>query len=167
MGLIRNKDLAFRLGEFASKEDEVYYGGSPLAINSSGEIVLAKSTQIAASNGDSTKTSFIGISWTTSENNELTKSRISTVLAGPCLVTLCKLTLNSLTNPSGTPGVVGDDYPYVTTDSWQPGDEVFINTAGKFTNTASAAADPYYGFVRAVGSDWLEVWFYGTPVYKD
>ena len=167
MGLIRNKDLSLRLGEFPSNASATYYGGSGLALNSNGELVLAKANQVSLANGNTTKTTFLGLAWTTSAENATRRDLISTCLAGPSLVTLCKLTLNSFTNAAGTPGITGDDFPYKTTDTWLPGDEVYLGNDGLWTNTAATAADPYYGVVRAVSTDQLEVYFYGSPVYKD
>jgi len=58
---------------------------------------------------------------------------------------------------SGTKNGVADGYPYITTDSWVPGDQLYVSSAGTWTNIPPTTGATSRGLVLAVGTTHLDV----------
>lgn len=56
--------------------------------------------------------------------------------------------------------VYTDGYPYVTGDSWDEGDLLYISTGGLWTRTPPSSGATARGVVEAVGSNYLDVYFW-------
>ena len=163
MGISRIRQTVLKQGEFAHAAGETYYGGSPLGINRSGELVLAKHGTLTATKTDSTAVSYVGVAMNPSAIDVNTKDRKTTFLPGPGVYTFTKNVVsdNNVTiNTHGTAGQLGDDYPYDTTLTWTAGDLLYIDTAGLWTNVNPVSGDPCYGVVLEAGSSFITCLLY-------
>lgn len=161
MGLGRTKITLFREGEFSAKSGITYYGGSPAAVNTAGEITLCTNTLVNAGTA-----SYVGIFRDSSGAVSGVKDLKTTVFMGPAIVTFQKNsanTNNTSINNDGAPGQTGDSEPYDTSLAWDEADRLFIGTTGLWRRTAATANDHAYGTVLKVGTNYLTVLLYGTP----
>jgi len=166
MGLARSKFTLHRNGEWSTKANETYYGGSPAGVNKSGEIVKTNCTNLNLARSNASAESFIGVFRDPSASVSSVLNNKSTLLIGCSIVTLQKNsanTNNTSINNDGSPGQSGDDYPYDTSLAWDEGDRLFINASGVWVRTATNAGDCHYGTVVKVGTNYLTVLFYGCP----
>lgn len=168
MGLSRYRQsvIGMKISWYKQKALETYYGGSPLAINHSGELVLAKYDDLAATKTDTTATTYVGAAYNPSAVDATTYNGLATFLPDCSVVTLCKNSVNTNNtsiNKDGTAGQTGDDYPYDTALTWDEGDLLFINTVGKWTNVNPSAGKPCYGTVLESGTNYITVLLYGGP----
>lgn len=165
MGLGRVRNTTLKVGEFATASGETYYGGSPMAVNKSGEIVLAKYANLVATRTDSTAVAYVGVAANPSAVDANTRDYKMTVFTH-CTLTLTKnvVSNNGVTiNVDGHAGQTGDDYPYDTNLTWTPGDLVYIGHDGKWTNVNPASGKPAYGTVLEAGTGYIVVHFYAGP----
>lgn len=131
----------FKHGELYAAAGETYLGGQPAAINSSGELVLCKSTTVAK---------FLGIfanDYSVDGVTALAKAQ-ATYYGGGGVFRL-------QANAAGS-------YPYDTSKTYTPGEYLNIDSNGKWTNVATGS-QPYYGKVLAVGSTYLDVQIFDQP----
>lgn len=170
MGIGRLKYTAFKVGEFVPDLNTTYYGGSPLAVNKAGKLVLATRGALAATKTDSTALTYVGIAYNPSgvdiNLGQGTRQIKATFLGGQAVITLQKngTTQNNYSiNNQGAAPQAGDDFPYVTGDAWAIGSPIYISNAGLWTLTAVAATDPVYGVVIGLGTNALDCLFYGAP----
>ena len=139
------KQITVKNGEFpvntASTGTDKYYGGSPLAINTSGQLELCKSGS-----------NFIGIAAKSSyEDMEMTGARgVGTFYSGPGLFRMTTFSASAWTSHQTPTALSNEGYPYLTTDNWDEGDDLFIDSDGKWTNS-NPGAQTTYGKVIAVG----------------
>lgn len=166
MGISRIKQTVLKQGEWAYLSSETYYGGSPMGINRSGEIVLAKHGTLTATKTDTTAVSYVGVAFNPSAVDAKTKDYKMTFLPGPGVYTFTKNVVsdnNATINVHGTAGQLGDDYPYDTTLTWTAGDLLYVDTAGLWTNVNPVSGDPCYGVVLDSGTNYITCLLYGGP----
>lgn len=167
MGLGRRKFTVTKAGEWVNDGTSTYWGGSPLAVNQSGKLTLAKYAQLASAKSDATSTTYVGVAYNTSAEDARTYQGQTTFVIGACILTMGKMqanTNNSVLNVQGTAGQYQDDYPYNNALTWNEGDLVFVGHDGKWTNVNPASGKPSFGTVLEVGTDYITVVFYGAPV---
>lgn len=168
MGLSRYRQsvIGFKISWYKQKANETYYGGSPLAINHTGYLVLAKYDELAATKTDATATTYVGIAYNPSAVDATTYQGLSTFMPDCSVVTFSKNvanTNNTTINKDGTAGQTGDDYPYNTALTWDEADLLFIGTDGLWTNVNPSAGKPCYGTVLESGTNYITVLLYGGP----
>jgi len=166
MGLGRDKFTVTKAGEWIADSASAHVGGSPMAVNQSGKLTLAKYAQLASAKSDGTSTSFVGVAYNSNTVDQKTYKGQATFVLGSAILTLSKMlpnTNNSVLNVQGTAGQEGDDFPYDTSLTWNEGDLMFIGQDGKWTNANPASGKPCYGTVLEVGTSSITVVFYGSP----
>lgn len=124
-------------GELYVSAGETYIGGSPAAINTSGELALCKA---------STAADYVGVFANSNTVDGVTAAAKAkgTYYAG----------LNVLTLEAESDGT----YPYDTVQTWNEGDQLNIDSNGKWTNQATGS-QTYYGTVIEAASTYLIVQF--------
>lgn len=134
--LNREKQFTNRNGEFYAAAGETYYGGSPLGINTSGELILCLS-------GAADK--YVGIAANNNTDDGVTASvkNKATFYFGPGIFTL-------QVEEDGT------SYPFDSTKTFNEGDQLYIDANGKWTNVAQGSQSSY-GNVMGVGTNTITI----------
>lgn len=131
----------FKNGELYAAANETYLGGQPAAINSSGQLVLCKSTNVDG---------YVGIF----ANDNVTDGVTATVAAKATYYTgpgMFRLQVDADGN-----------YPYDDSKTYTPGEALNVNSSGKWTNVATGS-QPKYAKVLVVGATYLDVQLFDQP----
>ena len=153
----REMEVTYKNGELtvstAATGTDAYVGGSPLAVNTSGELELCKSGA-----------NFVGIAARSSyEDMQMTGARgVGTYYGVPCLLRLGTFSATKWSSHQTPTAFSGEGYPYLTTDNWVAGDPLYIDSDGKWTRS-NPGSQSSFGIVREVGTSntYLDVQFYG------
>lgn len=130
-----------------------YYGGSPLALDSDGELVLCTSTNVA---------NFIGIAAKSSyEDLSMTGARGVGTWYGAGLFRLTTFASSEWSAHATPTNLSGEGYPYDTTDNWNEGDSLYIDSNGLWVN-ADPGSQKAFGRVMAVGTNYLDIYLFGA-----
>ena len=133
----------------------VFYGGAPAVINTSGNLELLTCDMVAAVGG---ARRIQGYFQDCSEEVVAHGNGRATYLpAGATLALGSGYSKNNYT----------DDYPYKTTDTYVPGDKIYLGYDGLWTNVAAgstAGIDAEYGVLEEDSDNGLVIRFYDQPI---
>ena len=138
----------FTNGDYSAATGETYYGGSPAKITTDGYLHLCTSDPTTAA------TECIGVfansnlvDWKKESTSGVMKATVYAF--GPFA---CRL-------ESGTRDGYADASPYESGDGWDEGSPLYVSATGTWTLT-DPGSGTQRGVVMAVGSSYLDVWFY-------
>jgi len=141
------KHFTLKLGEYAvstaATGDDKYYGGSPLALQTS----AARTIGLCKSG-----TRYIGIAARSSyQDLSMEGARGYATVYNSGYFRLQTFTASAYSSHLTPTEWTNEGYPYLTTDGWTAGDSLYIDSDGKWTKT-NPGSQTAYGRVEAVGS---------------
>lgn len=145
MALNRQKTQDMRNGELYVAANTTYIGGQPCAINSSGDLTLCTSGNVA---------SYAGVF----ANNNTTDGVTATVRAKGTRYFGNSILIMERELVSGS-----YVYPFDSAQTWNPGDALYIDANGKWTNQVVSGQDSFGTVLAVTGSGpstAIEVQFY-------
>ncbi len=151
-----------------------YVGGTPAKMTAYGTVdAISGSTpdsSVDATGGTTSQTAYLGVFancygydvgqgvdyvWASTGTGRTVSSKYNcTVIQGTFRVRLQAGTKTISAN------AYYDGYPYATADSWDEANLLYISTAGLWTNTPPSSGATPRGIVEAVGTDYLDVYFW-------